>query len=81
MHYRQQRYWAGVLAAIALLSLFFLIRIQQGASSRVLWIELAVSVTLGGLGVVLESVVPKSAGGNWLVVVGLSLLAAISLFM
>lgn len=81
MHYRQQRYWAGVLAAIALLSLFFLIRIQQGASSRVLWIELVVSMTLGGLGVVLESVVPKSAGGNWLVVVGLSLLAAISLFM
>lgn len=80
MHHRNQHYWAGVLAAVALTTLFFLIRIQQGASGRVLWIELVVSATLGGLTIVLESVVPKSAGGNWLVVVSVSLLAGLSLF-
>lgn len=81
MHHRRHRYWVGVLAAIALTTLFFLIRMQQGASGRVLWMELVISATLGGLAVVLESVVPQSAGGHWLVVVSLSLLSALSLFV
>jgi hypothetical protein len=81
MHHRHRRYWWGVVSAVVLITVFFLIRVQQGASGRVLWVELVVSVTLGGLAVVLESLVPKSASGNWLVVVGLSLLAALSLFV
>lgn len=78
---RNQRYWTGVLTAMSLLAVFFLIRFQQGASGRVLWFELVVSISLGGLAVVLESVVPDSRTGNWIAVLSVACLAAASVFL
>jgi hypothetical protein len=63
------------------MTLFFLIRVHQGASGRVLWVELVASITLGGLAVVLESAVSRSLWGDALAVVAISLLAAFSLFV
>jgi len=81
MHDRKHRYWTGVCAAIWLMTMFFLIRIQQGATGRVLWMELVVSITLGSLSVVLEGLVPYSLLGNLAVVVTIASLAAASLFV
>jgi hypothetical protein len=81
IHQRNQRYWTGVFASIALMIVFFLIRIHQGASGRVLWFELVVSISLGGLAVVLESVVPDSSIGNWLAVVSVACVATASVFV
>ena len=81
MHHRNRRYWTGVLTSFALMTLFFLIRVHQGASGRVLWVELVASITLGGLAVVLESAVSRSLWGDALAVVAISLLAAFSLFV
>ncbi|MFN7804301.1 MAG: hypothetical protein ACK5TO_09820 [Planctomycetaceae bacterium] len=63
------------------MTMFFLIRIQQGATGRVLWMELVVSITLGSLSVVLEGLVPYSLLGNLAVVVTIASLAAASLFV
>lgn len=81
IHQRNQRYWTGVLTAMSLMALFFMIRFQQGASGRVLWFELVVSISLGGLAVVLESLVPDSLTGNGIVVLSVACLAAASVFV
>jgi hypothetical protein len=75
------RYWTAVLQAGGILTLFFLIRWQQGASLRVLWIELLVTVTLAGFAIVCDGNLPPSRFRGALIAAVISGLAYLSLLV
>jgi len=81
LHGSTTAYWRAVVLSALVMLLFFLIRIQQGASGSVLWMELVASITLAGLTVVAEGLFPQILFRNWLVSILISLLAGLSVIL
>ena len=74
-----QRLWAGSLAGGAVLAAFFLLRILQKATGRVLLVEFIVAVAILAAVIVVSSQSPRTASIRAAIAVAASLLAYLSL--
>ena len=74
-----QRLWAGSLAGGAVLAAFFLLRILQKATGRVLLVEFIVAVAILAAVIVVSSQSPRTASIRAAIAVAASLLAYVSL--
>ncbi|HBH53370.1 MAG TPA: hypothetical protein DDY91_15895 [Planctomycetaceae bacterium] len=74
-------YWKAVFYSATVMVLFFSIRVQQGASGKVLWMEFVAAITLAGVAVVSEGLLPSLPFRGWVVALLVSLLAGLSVIV
>ena len=74
-------YWRASALSALIMVLFFAIRIHQGANGRVLWMEIVAAVTVAGLVVVAEGLLPRFAFRGWIVAILASLVAGLSVIL
>jgi predicted neutral ceramidase superfamily lipid hydrolase len=76
-----RNFWRGVFGGVAVLAAFFVVRTQQHASARVLFIEFIVATSILGFAMIAYSVSPRHVVSRIVITIVVSLLAFFSLLI
>jgi hypothetical protein len=76
-----RNFWGGLFGGIAVLATFFVVRTQQNASTRVLFIEFIIATSILALTMTAYSVSPRNLVSRIAITIVVSLLACFSLLI